>query len=171
MTKLQEATAVFAKKLKKLMKDKGVSGNKLSQDIGIDRASITKYLSGESSPRLDTFLAICSAFNVQPNYFLNPEYEDYSADESKTEERKIIESLYCLCKHGYIDSYHDYDCFGSSPDYSLRIYKNRTTISTILDECIRFAGSELSDDFTMCKKIADKYESALIEEFENMEND
>jgi len=160
---IEEMSSVFGEKLEKLMKDNGVTANKLSLQIGIDRASISKYLKGESSPRINTFLSICKIFNVQPNYFLNADYSDYSVDNSKTEERKIIESLYCLCKHGfisYIDSNHYEKMYF---DYALNI-REHTLLSKILLECLRYADSELADNAEMCKKIADKYEPSLVEE-------
>ncbi|MBQ7995369.1 MAG: helix-turn-helix transcriptional regulator [Bacilli bacterium] len=161
MAKVEELAIVFGKKLSKLLDEKKISHNKLAQEIGIDRASITKYVKGESAPRLDTFLAICDALQVQPNYFLNAEYDDYSADNSKTEERKIIESLYCLCKSEIITKYSD-NGYVSTYNYVLRILEG-SLLDTVLLECLRYAGSDLADDVEMCKKIVDKYEPLFIE--------
>ncbi len=164
MAKIDEMALVFGNKLKKLLHDKDVSANKLSQEIGIDRASIGKYIKGDCSPRLDTFLAICNVLGVQPNYFLNPNYNDYSADNSKTEERKIIESLYCLCKMNLIEDLTiKQDSYNRSYDYALYIFKG-SLLGEILLECLRYANSDLADSIEMCKKIADKYEPILINE-------
>ena len=162
MAKVEEMAMVFSKKLSKLLDERDFSYNKLAQEIGIDRASITKYVKGESAPRLDTFLAICDVLQVQPNYFLNAEYGDYSADNSKTEERKIIESLYCLCKAEIITENDDYVGYGPHFNYVLKIYEG-SFLHTVLLECLRYAGSDLADDVEMCKKIVDKYEPLFIE--------
>ena len=162
MAKVEELAIVFGEKLSKLLDEKKISYNKLAQEIGIDRASITKYVKGESAPRLDTFLAICDALQIQPNYFLNAEYDDYSADNSKTEERKIIESLYCLCKSEIIAENNDYNGYGPTYNYVLNIFAG-SFLHTVLLECLRYAGSDLADDGELCKKIVDKYEPLFIE--------
>jgi transcriptional regulator with XRE-family HTH domain len=162
MAKVEELAIVFGEKLSKLLDEKKISYNKLAHEIGIDRASITKYVKGESAPRLDTFLAICDTLKVQPDYFLNTEYDDYSADNSKTEERKIIESLYCLCKSEIITKFNEYEGYGSPYNYVLNIFAG-TFLHTVLLECLRYAGSDLADDVEMCKKIVDKYEPLFIE--------
>lgn len=163
MTKTEEMAILFGQKLEKLMQDKQISANKLSQEVGIDRASIGKYLKGEGSPRIDTFLTICDVLQVQPNYFLNADYNDYSVDDSRTEERKLIESLYILCKNDLIEGVgDDSNGYGPSYDYGLSIYSG-SFLQKILTECLRYAGSDLADDVEMCKKIADKYEPLLIE--------
>lgn len=162
MTKTEELAITFGKKLSKILEDRDISYNKLAQDVGIDRASISKYIQGSSAPRLDTFLAICDFLQVQPNYFLNPSYEDYSADNSKTDERKIIESIYCLCKSDLITYINDYSNCEICFNYALKIFQG-SLLFKILIECLRYGGSDLADDVEMCKRIADKYEPLLIE--------
>ena len=156
----KQILTMFGEKLRILMEQKHISANKLSIEVGVDRASIGKYISGETAPRLDNFLTICDVLNVQPNYFFGSNFVDYSTDESKTEECKIIESLYCLCKHGLIEKMSaDWGCDFA---YGLPIYYG-SLLYDILLECKRFAGSNIADDFEVCKKIVEKYESALIE--------
>ena len=86
------------------------------------------------------------------------DYSDYSSDRSKTEERKVIESFYCLCKNNLLHIHKE--------DYNERKVTfnidNYYVLDKIFLECYRFAGSEFSDDEQMCKKICDKYESKLV---------
>ena len=166
MHKNEEMAILFGEKLGKLMVDKHINANKLSNEVGIDRASIGKYLKGEASPRIDSFLAICDVLQVQPNYFLNPDYSDYSADSSRTEERKIIESLYCLCKNNLIGRLDDYT-YGGIYNYCVCILEH-SCLGGILMECLRYSGSDLADEVQMCKKIADKYEPILIQNFKDL---
>lgn len=159
MTKTEEMRDLFGKRLTKLMNKKGISANKLAKLVGVDRASIGKYRKGEASPRTDTLLAICSSLEVQPNYFLDKNFSNNDIN-GKTDERKFIESLYYICKQGLIGKIDDY--FGSDFKNVLCIYEG-TLHDEILQQCLKYAGSEYFSDFEMCKKIADKYEPVLIE--------
>ena len=167
MEKVDESRRVFANRLKKIMKEKDISANKLSIAIGIDRASITKYKKGEVSPRTDTFLSLCSYLEVQPDYFLKEKVDENKTNKIQTEERKIIESLYCLSRINGIVRVNHAEYGFLDYDYFLNIYQG-TLLNQILDDCLRFAGSDLSDDAHMCDKIVDKYEKDLIQYFKNL---
>ncbi len=161
-SKREQKAKEFGRKLKKIMKERNISSNKLANSIGISRSSFNKYFNGESSPCIDTFLSICEILKVEPNYFFKTNFTDYQLDGSKSPEQKIIESLFFLfqvkiiCKPNNINAYFDYeinDC-------------NLETLRQILKECEIYAGSKLVEENEISKKLVLKYEEPLKEEAE-----
>lgn len=59
----------FAEKLKKLMKELGLTQSKLSELTGIGKSSISQYLSGKNEPSKDRKKEIAYALGVQETYF------------------------------------------------------------------------------------------------------
>ena len=62
-------------KVKKLMKNQGINQKKLSQLSGITEASISRYLKGERTARLDIIINFAKALNVTTEYLLNDDEE------------------------------------------------------------------------------------------------
>ena len=156
MLNKDETAKKFAEKLAIIMKEKGMSGNELAKQVGIDRASISKYLQNESTPKVDTFLSICDVLNVEPNYFLDIQHEDYVSDSTKTTERKIIESLFFLMDEGII--------YKRNNDYGESFYvvaNSQYLLNEICEDCERYAGSDFVQSEQICNKIVLKYEKEL----------
>ena len=65
----------WQKKVKELMKNQGVNQKKLSQLSGITEASISRYLKGERTARLDIIINFAKALNVTTEYLLNDDEE------------------------------------------------------------------------------------------------
>lgn len=153
----------FGKKLQKIMEKQHISQNMLAKKISINRSSINKYLNGESTPRIDTFLMICEVLKVEPNYFFETKFCDYQADDSKSDERKLIESLFYLFDAGILVNVKDVNYF----EYVYIVdFSNYSTIYKVCDECNRYAHSDLVIDTQISSKIVEKYESQLKEEKE-----
>lgn len=161
--KREQKVKDFGTKLKKIMKDKNISSNKLANLVGINRSSFNKYFDGESSPRLDTFLSICEILKVEPNYFFETKFTDYQLDQSKSLEQKIIESLFFLFQANII---HKSNNFNSYFDYEIDDH-NLDTLKQILKECEIYSESELVEENEISKKIVLKFEKPLKEEIEN----
>ena len=62
-------------KVKELMKNQGINQKKLSQLSGITEASISRYLKGERTARLDIIINFAKALNVTTEYLLNDDEE------------------------------------------------------------------------------------------------
>lgn len=62
-------------KVKELMKNQGINQKKLSQLSGITEASISRYLKGERTARLDIIINFAKALNVTTEYLLNDDKE------------------------------------------------------------------------------------------------
>lgn len=55
---------VFAEKLQKFRKEKGMSQENLAAIIGVSRQSVSKWESGQAYPELDKIIALSELFNV-----------------------------------------------------------------------------------------------------------
>ena len=65
----------WQEKVKELMKNQGINQKKLSQLSGITEASISRYLKGERTARLDIIINFAKALNVTTDYLLNDDEE------------------------------------------------------------------------------------------------
>ena len=59
----------FADKLKKLMKDLGISQSKVSQLTGYGKSSVSQWVSGKNEPSAEKKKEIALALGVSKNYF------------------------------------------------------------------------------------------------------
>ena len=53
----------FRANVRQLMAAEGISQRQLSEDIGLDRSSISRMLTGEREPTLEFVLAVSNRFN------------------------------------------------------------------------------------------------------------
>ena len=65
----------WQEKVKQLMKNQGINQKRLSQLSGITEASISRYLKGERTARLDIIINFAKALNVTTEYLLNDDEE------------------------------------------------------------------------------------------------
>ena len=65
----------WQEKVKQLMNNQGINQKKLSQLSGITEASISRYLKGERTARLDIIINFAKALNVTTEYLLNDDEE------------------------------------------------------------------------------------------------
>ena len=77
----------WQEKVKELMKNQGINQKKLSQLSGITEASISRYLKGERTARLDIIINFAKALNVTTEYLLN---DDDFVNESVSAALAII---------------------------------------------------------------------------------
>lgn len=61
---------VFAKRLKELRKEKGLSQAKLAEVLFVDKSSIAKYETGKSTPSVDMLIKLAEYFKVSTDYLL-----------------------------------------------------------------------------------------------------
>lgn len=73
----------------KLVKDEKVSKNKLSNETGIVRKSITSYLNGNSIPRYDNLSKIADYFEISSDYLLGLEEFDGLTYKTKCANKEI----------------------------------------------------------------------------------
>ena len=62
-----------------LMKKKGINQKQLSKMTGITESSISRYLNGDKSPRMDIVVNVAKALQVETDYFLKEEDKGQSA--------------------------------------------------------------------------------------------
>ena len=65
----------WQEKVKQLMNNQGINQKKLSQLSGITEASISRYVKGERTARLDIIINFAKALNVTTEYLLNDDEE------------------------------------------------------------------------------------------------
>lgn len=59
----------FHERLKMVMKEQGVSQNKLAQMLGVTQASVWEWCN-TGYPSMERFTQICDMLNTTPNYLL-----------------------------------------------------------------------------------------------------
>ena len=61
---------MFAERLNKIRKEKGISAQQMAQHLGICLRSYRNYESGDREPSLDTLVRIADVLNVSLDYLL-----------------------------------------------------------------------------------------------------
>ena len=79
-------------KVKELMKNQGINQKKLSQLSGITEASISRYLKGERTARLDIIINFAKALNVTTEYLL--------CEDEETDLKPYQEIATAIARHG-----------------------------------------------------------------------
>lgn len=105
---------LFVSRLRELLDEKEITQKELSSRIGVSEVTVSRYLSGDRTPRTDVINSISNFFNVSADYLLGnsdirnpykeaPEKTDEDIDlwlsktdgykELPEEEREIISSI------------------------------------------------------------------------------
>lgn len=166
MNRLDDIRNDFSKKLNKLVEKSDLSISSLCKKIGIDRSSFYKYLKGETSPRIDVFVAICDCFDVEPNYFIGKSVCKTVRDkDEESAARGVIESMFYLFQMGYIQKIPQ-DII--NPIYKLDypveycINPNLTFCEkNVLHEISLYSKSLFSDKLSVCETIVNGFEEAV----------
>lgn len=82
----------WQEKVKQLMSDKGITQKKLSQLSGITEASVSRYLRGDRTARLDIIINFAKALNVTTEYLLN--------EDEETEIKPFMEIATAIARNG-----------------------------------------------------------------------
>lgn len=61
-----EMMNIFGDNLESLLEEKGVSRNQLAMKIGVDRATVCRYISKDRMPTIKKFINICVALDCEP---------------------------------------------------------------------------------------------------------
>lgn len=80
----KEAKDVFAERLKKLMKEHGVTQLMLSRELNITRQAISLYTKGQSSPDINILKKIANYFDVSTDYMLGISDTQSTSPDVKT---------------------------------------------------------------------------------------
>ena len=94
---------IFVKRLIELMESNNMTQVELASRIGTTNVTISRYLSGERSPRIEIASEIAKVFNVSLDYLLglpSGQGKRFAQNESIIELYKIINHL------GFFDSEH-----------------------------------------------------------------
>ena len=63
----------FPKRLKELLDERRMSYSKLSQELGINKSTISMWKTGKITPKTETVIKIADYFNVTPAYLMGQE--------------------------------------------------------------------------------------------------
>lgn len=84
-------------KIKKLRLDKGLTQQELGDLLGVKKAAVQKYESGQvQNLKQSTIKKLCEIFNKYPDYFIYDEFDSWLEGELKKEVEfvQIIEKKY-----------------------------------------------------------------------------
>ncbi|MCM1438497.1 MAG: helix-turn-helix domain-containing protein [Roseburia sp.] len=60
----------FGKRLKELLKDKGISQETLAKNIGVSQRAVSKWINNQSEPTLNSIINCAVFFEVSADYLL-----------------------------------------------------------------------------------------------------
>lgn len=81
---------MFNDKVKYLMQQNGISQKELSELTGITEASVSRYLSGERTPRIDIIINFAKALKVDVDYLIFEDEEIKNREQSYINCRTIL---------------------------------------------------------------------------------
>lgn len=86
---------LFISRLRGLIEEKDITQKELANAIDVTEVTISRYLSGDRSPRIDIVNRLANYFNVSTDYLLNRDVETIAAhqEEYTEEELKEIEEF------------------------------------------------------------------------------
>lgn len=85
----------FAKNLKKIRKDHGLSQEQLAEELGVSRQAISKWESSVAYPEMDKIITICKKYDVNIDDLLHRDITLVKNDEeSKIKYNKLVNSFF-----------------------------------------------------------------------------
>jgi len=72
-------------------KKMGISQEKLAEQVGVSRQSISKWENGDAKPEIDKLLLLAAAFDVTTDWLLSEDDYDREKEEREREEERIRE--------------------------------------------------------------------------------
>jgi transcriptional regulator with XRE-family HTH domain len=75
--------ATFSDRLKKLRKEKGITLDKMAEDLGTTKSTLSRYENGKREPKIFLIKEIANYFNVSIDYLLG------RADKRQLDDEKI----------------------------------------------------------------------------------
>lgn len=60
----------ISERIQKLRKERGISQDKLAEEMGVSRQAVSKWESGQSTPELEKIAALSDYFNVTTDYLI-----------------------------------------------------------------------------------------------------
>lgn len=96
----------FVERLDGLMFERDITATKLSNDIGINSTTITRYLQGKRAPSVETLVKIADYFNCSCDYLLGIAIEDanvtfYHCPPFCEQLKKLKEHFNCSWRYFY----------------------------------------------------------------------
>nr|WP_300001690.1 helix-turn-helix transcriptional regulator [Tissierella sp.] len=76
---------LFISRLKGLIEEKDITQKELAKAIDVTDVTISRYLNGDRSPRIDIVNRLAKYFNVSTDYLLNEEVETIAAHKDGEE--------------------------------------------------------------------------------------
>ena len=86
----------FASRLKEMIKKLNINQQRLSEDTGIDKGLISKYVNGKSIPSVNQVSLLVKPYNVNPVWLMGYDVEFINGDVKPTSLSKINSILSTL---------------------------------------------------------------------------
>lgn len=87
----QELNKIFAENLKKFIERRGLTQVAVADYLGVSEAAVSKWCSGETSPRMSKFDKLCELFNCSRTALMSENGADLLEKEDVT---KMLQELY-----------------------------------------------------------------------------
>lgn len=81
---------MFKDKVKELMESQNMTQKELSEKSGITEASISRYLNGERTPRIDIIINFAKVFKVDVDFLISDDDEIKDLEDSYVECRTVL---------------------------------------------------------------------------------
>ena len=81
---------MFKEKVKELMKSQNMTQKELADRSGITEASISRYLNGDRTPRIDIIINFAKVFKVDVDFLISDDEEIKKMEDSYTECRTVL---------------------------------------------------------------------------------
>ena len=81
---------MFGEKVKELMASQNMTQKQLADESHITEASISRYLNGERTPRIDIIINFAKVFKVDVEYLIRDDEEIKNREEAYLECRTVL---------------------------------------------------------------------------------
>lgn len=78
----------------KLMRERGLTAYRVSQDTGVSQATLSDWKHGRSTPKLDKLQKLAAYFNVPLSYLMGEEEQSQSKKEYRPTDEEIKRFLF-----------------------------------------------------------------------------
>lgn len=88
---VDETNAMICGKIRKLIEEKGMTHQEIADAIGVSRQTISNWVSGNKTPRMDKFDKICEVLGVERGAILSDStIEEYYENKKSAEIAQYI---------------------------------------------------------------------------------
>lgn len=158
-----QAHKLIMVKIKKALKEKGISQSKLADEVGCDKTAISHYINGQRVPTADILISICSVLDISFDEIVHKKSSIDIDDSIPTDSKSIMRSLTILSKSNLING-NNTDVYGgiayTIDDFYFITHK-------FLNELDRYSGTKYTNVDQIYNDLINTYSNLLDERIKN----